>query len=92
MINDINETDNKFIQKVMNVIQKVAPIKDRQVKKTLRNGFMAKLYMKLKIVKAYLKGLKNQNYMLSKIFIMQQDTNYRKWFLIKGEYFWKINN
>ena len=53
---------------------------------------MAKLYMKLKIVKAYLKGLKNQNYMLSKIFIMQQDTNYRKWFLIKGEYFWKINN
>ena len=34
---------------------------------------MKKLPMKLKTVIHYLKGLKNQNYTLTKIFIMWQD-------------------
>ena len=37
--------------------------------------------------------LKNQNYMLTKIFILQQGTSYWKWFLIKREkVFWKWIN
>ena len=34
---------------------------------------MGKLPMKLRIVINYLKSLKNQNYTLTKIFIMRQD-------------------
>ena len=41
--------------------------------KTLRNGLMRKLPMKLKIVINYLKSLKNQNSTLTNICIMQQD-------------------
>ena len=39
---------------------------------------MRKLLMKLKMVINYSKSLKNQNYMLIKISIMQQDINYKK--------------
>ena len=59
--NEINEAYNDFIQKIMSIIDKVSPMKESQVKKTLRNGLMGKLPMRLKIVINYLKSLKNQN-------------------------------
>ena len=43
--------------------------------------------MKLKMVINYSKSLKNQNYMLIKISIMQQDINYKKCFSIKKVFF-----
>ena len=44
----------------------------------VRNRLMGKLQMKLKIVINYLKSLRNQNYTLTKLFIMRQDIKYRK--------------
>ena len=60
----------------MNVIYKCKKLNKTLkggLNKTLRNGLMGKLPMKLKIVINYLKSLKNQNCTLTKIFIMQQD-------------------
>ena len=57
----------------MSVIDNVAPIKERRVKQTLRNGLIGKLPMKLKIAIKYFKSLKNQNYTSAKTFIMRQD-------------------
>ena len=37
--NDINEAYNDFIQKIMNVIDKVAPLKERQVKQNSQEWF-----------------------------------------------------
>ena len=80
--NDINEAYNDFIQKIMNVIDKVAPLKERRVKQNSQEWFDGefpmKLKMKLKIVINCLKNSKNQNCKLTKIFIMWQDINYRK--------------
>ena len=76
--NDINEAYNDFIQKIMNLIDKVAPLKERQVKQNSQEGLMGKLPMKLKIAINYLKNSKDQNCKLTKIFIMPQDINYRK--------------
>ena len=81
--NDINEAYNDFIQKIMNVIDKVAPLKERWVKQNSQEWFdeitnCDKLLMKLKIAINYLKNSKNQNYKLTKVFIMRQDINYRK--------------
>ena len=59
--NEINEVYNDFIQKIMSIIDKVAPMKESRVKKTLRKGLMGKLPMRLKIGINYLKSLKNQN-------------------------------
>ena len=70
--NEINEAYNDFTQKIMSVIGKVTPIKERCVHKSLRNGLMGKLPMKSKIKINYSKSLKNQNYTFKKIFIMQQ--------------------
>ena len=66
--NDINEAYNDFIQNIINVIDKVAPSKERRVKH--RNGSMGKLPMKLKIAINYLKNSKNENCKLTKIFII----------------------
>ena len=44
----------------MSVTDTVAPIKERQVKKALRNGLMGKMLMKLKIVINYLKSCKKK--------------------------------
>ena len=38
-VNDINEAYNDFIQKIMNFIDKVAPLKERQVKKNSQEWF-----------------------------------------------------
>ena len=76
--NDISEAYNDFIQKIMNIIDKVAPLKERQVKQNSQEGLMGKLPMKLKIAINYLKNSKDQNCKLTKIFIMPQDINYRK--------------
>ena len=54
--NDINEAYNDFIQKIMNVIDKVAPLKERRQNETLMNGLMGKLPMKLKIAINYLEN------------------------------------
>ena len=72
-----NEAYNDFIQKIMNVIDEIARLKGR-LNKTLRNGLMGRLPMKLKIAINYFKNSKNQNCKLTKISIMRQDINYRK--------------
>ena len=55
------------------------------------NGLMGKLPMELKIAIDYSQNFKNQNYTLTKTFIMRQDINYRKWLLTKKEFFLKKN-
>ena len=67
---EINEAYNDFIQKIMTVIDKVALIKERQVKQNSQGWFDG--------VINYLKSLKNQNYTLTKIFIERQDIKYGK--------------
>ena len=67
---EINEAYNDFIQKIMTVIDKVALIKERQVKQNSQGWFDG--------VIDYLKSLKNQNYTLTKIFIERQDIKYGK--------------
>ena len=41
--NDINEAYNDFIQKIMNVIDKVAPLKERRVKQNSQEWFDGKI-------------------------------------------------
>ena len=53
------------------------------------NGLMGKLPMELKIAIDYSQNFKNQNYTLTKTFIMRQDINYRKWLLTKKEFFFE---
>ena len=46
--NDINEAYNNFIQKIMNVIDKIAPLKERQVKQNSQEWFDGKLADEIK--------------------------------------------
>ena len=51
--NEVNEAYHDFIQKIMSVIEKVPPIKERQVKQNSQEWLMEKLPMKLKNVINY---------------------------------------
>ena len=51
--NEINEAYHDFIRKIMSVIEKVPPIKERQVKQNSQEWLMEKLPMKLKNVINY---------------------------------------
>ena len=53
-------------------------MKERRVEQNSQEWLMGSLLMKVKIVIDYLENLKNENYSLTKIFIMRQDINYRK--------------
>ena len=44
--NSFNEAYNDFIQKIMNVIDKITPMKKDRQNKTLKNDFIEKLPMK----------------------------------------------
>ena len=46
--NDINEAHNDFIQKIMNVIDKVAPLKERRVKQNSQEWFDGKIADEIK--------------------------------------------
>ena len=74
--NDINEAYNDFNQKIMNVIDKVAPLKERQVKQNSQEWFDKEIADEIKNCNKLFKNSKNCK--LIKIFIMQQDINYRK--------------
>ena len=89
--NDINEAYNDFIQKIMNVIDKVTPLKERWVKRNSQEWFDGEIADEIKNRDKLLKNSKNQNCKLPKIFIMRQDTNYRKWLLPKKEHSLKTN-
>ena len=60
----------------MNVIDKVEPMKERQVKQNSQEWFDGEISNEIK--NCDLKNSKNQNYTLTKIFMMRQDINYRK--------------
>ena len=69
----------------MNFIDKVAPIKERRVKQKSQEWFDGQIANEFKNLINYLinvinyfKNLSNQNYTLTKILMMRQDTNYRK--------------
>ena len=61
----------------MNVIDKVAPMKKRQVKQNSQEWFDGEIADEFKNRDRLFKKF-NQNYTLTKIFIMRQDINYRK--------------
>ena len=46
--NDINKAYNNFIQKIMNVIDKIAPLKERQVKQNSQEWFDGKFADEIK--------------------------------------------
>ena len=87
--NETNKAYNDFIQKFMSVIDLVVPIKERQVKQNFQEWFDGKIVDEIKNRNKLFKNLKNQNYTLTKIFIMWQDINQGKWFLIKRYRFLK---
>ena len=60
----------------MNVIDKVEPMKERRVKQNSQEWFDGEISNEIK--NCDLKNSKNQNDTLTKIFMMQQDINYRK--------------
>ena len=63
----------------MNVIDKVAPMKESQVKQNSQQWFDGEIADGIKNRNILFKRFKkNQNYTLTKIFIMWQDTNDRK--------------
>ena len=70
--NEINETYNDFIQKIMSVIDKVAPIKEKLVKQISQEWFDGEIADEIKNHDKLFISL-NQNCTLAKIFIMQQD-------------------
>ena len=72
--NDINKGYNEFIQKIMAVIDNIAPIIERQIKQNPQEWFHGEITDEI----YYSKSLKNQNYTLIKIPIMQQDVYYKK--------------
>ena len=76
--NDINEAYNDFIQKIMNIIDKVAHLKERRVKQNPQEWFDGEIANEIKNRDKLFRKFKNQNCKLTKIFIMRQDINYRK--------------
>ena len=72
------EAINDFIQTIMDLINKVAPIKERQVKEGYKQQFHGEIVNEIKIVINYLKSMKNQNYKLSKTFTLRQAVKSRK--------------
>ena len=62
----------------MNVIDKVTPLKGRWVKRNSQEWFDGEIADEIENRDKLLKNSKNQNCTLAKIFIMRQDTNYRK--------------
>ena len=63
----------------MNVIDKVAPMKESWVKQNSQEWFDGEIADGIKNRNILFKRFKkNQNYTLKKIFIMQQDTSNRK--------------
>ena len=71
--NEINETDINFIQKIMSVIDKVTPTKERLVRQNSNKWFDGKMTNENKNRDKLFKKLKTQNYTLTKIFAMRQD-------------------
>ena len=57
----------------MSVIDKVAPIKERRVKQNSQEWFDGEIADEIKNRYKLFKKFKNQNYTLTKIFIMWQD-------------------
>ena len=75
----------------MSVIDLVVPIKERQVKQNSQEWFDGEIVDEIKNRDKLFKNLKDQNYTLTKIFIMWQDIKQGKWFLIKRYRFLKKN-
>ena len=74
--NEINKAYNDFIQKIIGVINKVSHMKERRVKQNSQEWFDGEIVDEIKFVINYSKRLKNQNYTLINISIMQEDINY----------------
>ena len=72
--NQINEAYNKFIDKVRSGTDKVAPMNEKRVKPNYQKWFDGKIADDIKVCD---KIQKNQNYTLTKIFIMRQDIERR---------------
>ena len=70
--NETNKAYNDFIQKFMSVIDLVAPIKESQVKQNSQEWSDGEIVDEIKNHDKLFKNLKNQNYTLTKIFIMWQ--------------------
>ena len=68
--NQINEAYNKSIGKVRSGTDKVAPMNEKRVKPNSQKWFDGKIADDIKVRD---KIQKNQNYTLTKIFIMRQD-------------------
>lgn len=65
---------------------KVAPTREKRVRYNSQVLFVRKMLMKLKVeIKS------DQNCTFTKVFLIQQDINYKKWLLIKRETFLKIH-
>ena len=82
---------NDFIQKIMNIIDKVAPLKEIQVKQNSQEWFDWEIADEIKNLDKLFRKFKKSKLQLTKIFIMRQGINYRKLLLTKKEHFLKTN-
>ena len=76
--NDISEAYNDFIQKIMNVIDKVAPLKERRVKQNPQEWFDGEITDEIKNRDKLFKKFKKSKLKIDKDIYNGQDKNYRK--------------
>ena len=74
--NDINETSNNFIQKIINAIDKIAPSKERRVKQNSQEWFDGEIADKIKNRDKLLKKFKKSKLQIDKD--IYNIYNYRK--------------
>ena len=88
--NDINEACNDFIQKIMNVIDKVAPLKKRQVKQNSQEWFDGEIADEIKNHDKLFRKFKKSKLQIDKdIYVARYKL--QKMIINKKEHFLKTN-
>ena len=87
--NDINEAYNDFIQKIMNVIDKVAPLKERRLKQNSQEWFDGEFADEIKNRDKLFKKCKNSKLQIDKHIHNVARHKLQKMIINKKEHFLK---
>ena len=89
--NDINEAYNDFIQKIMNVIDKVAPLKERRVKQNSQEWFDGEIADEIKNRDKLFRKFKKSKLQIDKDIYNAARYKLQKMIINKKEHFLKTN-
>ena len=89
--NDINEAYNDFIQKIMNVIDKVAPLKERRVKQNSQEWFDGEIADEIKNRDKLFRKFKKSKLQIDKDIYNAARYKLQKMIINKKKHFLKTN-